>query len=41
VEGMRGRVRFDFYWRRLSVLGLARKYGRTVAQIENYLRGKR
>lgn len=35
---MKREVRHDFYKRRLSVVGLARKYGRTVAQIEDLLR---
>jgi hypothetical protein len=31
-------VRHDFFWRRLSVVGLARKHGKTVKQIEEMLR---
>lgn len=32
------KIRYDFFLRRISVTGLARKYGRTVAQIEEMLR---
>lgn len=32
------RIMADFFYRRLSVVGLARKYGRTVQQIEEVIR---
>jgi hypothetical protein len=35
------KVRRDFFNRRLSVVGLARKYGLTVPEIEEMLRRKR
>ena len=40
---MRRKVRHDFFVRGLCVVGLARKYRRTIGQIEDYLRerGKR
>lgn len=37
-EVSKRKVRHDFYWRNLSVLGLARKYGLTREQIEEILR---
>lgn len=35
---MKRRILKDFFWRRLSMVGLARKYGRTVQQIEEVIR---
>jgi hypothetical protein len=35
---MKRKVQKDFFERRLSILGLARKYGKTRAQIEEVLR---
>ena len=38
---MTKQIRCDFFSRRLSVVGLARKYGRTCKEIEKVLRWKR
>lgn len=35
---MKRRILHDFFDRRLSMVGLARKYGRTVEQIEAVIR---
>jgi hypothetical protein len=35
---MKRKLQKDFFERRLSILGLARKYGKTCAQIEEMLR---
>lgn len=37
-DGMKRQIKRDFFHRRLSAVGLARKYGMTVRQVEAVIR---